>query len=309
MLNIKLYGKRTSGYSFVKEHLTEFLLFNNLDYELTEINNVSDFINDHINSIPYVTINDTIKVEVSKQESIKKAILLLYHSIIDTVGISCIKKIIIPFDYSKASINAFQQTKAFIKTNHYTIQLAFMANLSIKDDEACKIEKIYTADKMKSICEKLEDDYIGDVANITPIYSQAISRCHWPELFKNNCSIEGDIVLYNFDSQLIPIDRKGIENIFNAHKDTLIIFNNTQLNELKSVADWMKFGYKELVEVSNENASYEHFPSYVDNLSNEPPIVTFSKTSNTSLSFETMAHFDECIQNKIPMLILQPHHL
>jgi hypothetical protein len=306
MLNIKLYGKRTSGYSFVKEHLTEFLLFNNLEYDIVEINNVTDFIDDHINSIPCVTINDSFKIEVSKQESIKKAILQLYHGIIDIVGINSVKKIIIPFDYSKASINAFQQTKSFLKTNHCVIQLAFLPSLTINDEDACKIERIYTEEKMKSICEKLENDYIGDVANITPIYSQAVGRCQWPELFKNNSNVEGDIILYNFDSQLIPLDRVSLQNIFNGHKDTLIIYNTTKVSELKGVANWMQFGQKQLVEVTSDRSSYGHFSSAVDSLSDEPPIATFSKIS-TTLTFETMAYFDECLQNKIPMLILQTH--
>ncbi len=306
MLIIKLYGKRTSGYSFVKKHIIDFLIFNNLSFDLIEYNNVIDFIDDQINSIPCVIINNGPKIEVSKQESIKKAIQLIYHAIVDNVGINHIRKIIIPFDYSKASLNAFHQSKNVLLSNHYSIYLLFMPDQTISNEDACNADRFYSNEMMREISEKLEDDYIGNIANITPIFSSALTRCQWPAIFDLKSEEKESIVLYNYNSQLISFNNEVIDAILKSKQKILLIFDSSNLDHEKGIKFLLNSLPKAKVLEPAFASKYavSNFPSEVDLMISEPMFTILDRSSFMHSSASKIALLKKCLKNETPLLII-----
>ncbi len=306
MLDIKLYGKRTSSYGFLKKHLTDFLHFNNLTFDLVEYNNVNDFINDQVNSIPCVVINDSIKVEVSKQENIKKAILLLYHIIVDHVGLHKVRKIIIPFDFSKASLNAIHQSKIFLLSNHYAILLLVATNEYSTDPEVHESSYLHTKKRIKELSEKLEDDYVGDVSYITPIYSKILSKDHWFGISETKALHQEDIILHNCDSELFSFDDTIIKSLLHSELVVLLIYNSTNLDKEKGISSIVRnYTFSHNLEYNTSEPNNKiHFPSKVDTLLDEPSFAILSRSSYESSDDSKIELVKRCLKNEVPLIII-----
>lgn len=56
MLNIKIYGKPTPAYHFLKSEIENAMVHNSIDYTLIEKNDLNEFLKNNIQKIPTIEI-------------------------------------------------------------------------------------------------------------------------------------------------------------------------------------------------------------------------------------------------------------
>ncbi|WP_235296425.1 universal stress protein [Portibacter marinus] len=126
MANVKIYGAETSRYEYFKYSLEQFLRRYNLNLEIEEIKNVSQIIEDHVESIPTLRINSHVDIVYSEKEGIENFVTKSKENIIQEFAPDLLTKILVPIDFSENSLNAFNYALGLAKEIGAEIELLYV---------------------------------------------------------------------------------------------------------------------------------------------------------------------------------------
>jgi len=169
MIDIKIYGTVTPSYELAKEKLCRYLEQAGLEYNLKEITEIKEIIQNHVKSVPSILFNDNklfeIKPNGQYNETLRKAI----QTVLQTYNYGDMTKIIVPTDFSEASFNAYnfahqlvKGLKGVIKLTHiYYPSSVDVQQFTALDEEAEKLHK----DKLDKLVDSLNKDWIGSFMN------------------------------------------------------------------------------------------------------------------------------------------------
>ena len=106
MIEVALYGKRSSRYEYLKFLLKKKVDEANLDISIKEINDVQSFIKENVQSIPAIRLKNNRLLQCGQNEDISKFSDKVIRQILSNNTKP--RKIIVPVDFSQPSINAAQ---------------------------------------------------------------------------------------------------------------------------------------------------------------------------------------------------------
>lgn len=165
MLDIKIYGTGTPGYQLAKSKLVDFLHHADMDFEMHEITKISDIIHDNISSVPAVKVNDDFLYEMKPNGNYNKSLREAIQSILKMDNYGKMVKIIVPTDFSEASMNAYNFAHHLAKELTGVIKLAHIYYPTSADVNQMVImadgaEKIHQ-DRLDKLVQSLNQDWIG----------------------------------------------------------------------------------------------------------------------------------------------------
>ena len=114
MLDITIYGKPTSSYSYIKQNISMAAEKAGLEIALKEVNETENFIKDHIMSIPALKIGEELVLKGDKD--ITEYVSTLTNKILRTENYGTMNQLIVPVDLSDASHNAVLYAYELSKT-------------------------------------------------------------------------------------------------------------------------------------------------------------------------------------------------
>lgn len=106
MVDVKLYGQKTSTYQYLKMLLMKRTKSTNVNIHLQEIDKIDDFITDNIISIPSIRVNDQTSLEYGKSKHMNDYLQKVFIEILKEEDFGNMKKIIVPTDFSTVAENA-----------------------------------------------------------------------------------------------------------------------------------------------------------------------------------------------------------
>lgn len=113
-MDIKIYGKPTYTYSYLKHRIEQKLKKLGVKTKLIELQKVQDFINANVTSIPAIKVGEKL-IQFDDSKKIKDMIAEASDLIIDDAVNSSLFNVIIPVDFSCASLNAVAYAKQLAK--------------------------------------------------------------------------------------------------------------------------------------------------------------------------------------------------
>lgn len=122
MIKLKLYGQPTSTYEYAKMRVLEEVEKAGVKYELLEVNDVNEFINEGIKSVPTFKVNGNLEINYRKNTDLDEFVRSTVENILKHEDYGTMAKIIVPIDFSKSSENALR----------YAYEMAVAQNKVIK---------------------------------------------------------------------------------------------------------------------------------------------------------------------------------
>lgn len=106
LVYIEVLGTKTAGHQFVVTALEKYFTDAGIQHEITEITDLSSFLDAGIDSIPAIRVNDTV-FSLHQNGSFNRSLRQSLTEILKMYDFGVMKKVIIPVDFSDSSTNAF----------------------------------------------------------------------------------------------------------------------------------------------------------------------------------------------------------
>ena len=173
-MEIKLFGKPSYSYEYLKSTIEDIKIMADLNIELTEVQDISEFIKEEINHIPAIKINGDTRV--FKNRSIQTFSKKVTSWILDKMGHGSLRKLIVPIDYSTTSENALAYAKSLSKDQGQFIELTHcyspkVVGLTDKAEVDFKNEK-YEEQRFQEYHEGVNLSWIGESNKDIPMDAQ-----------------------------------------------------------------------------------------------------------------------------------------
>ncbi len=197
MLNIKIYGTNSPSYQLVKTKLKAFLDSASINYELQEVTKIAEIMEDNIVSVPAVKVNDELLFEIKQNGNYNSSLRETIQSILKLQNYGNMIKIIVPTDFSEASLNAYSFAHRLAKNLPGVIKLTHIYYPSATDvnqfvvvnDEVEKIRK----EKLEDYVKSFNQDWIGNF--VAEPMVEGIFRVGFPVMELQELSKEDDTIL------------------------------------------------------------------------------------------------------------------
>ncbi|MCZ2100643.1 MAG: universal stress protein [Chitinophagales bacterium] len=197
MLKIKIYGTESPSYQLVKTKLKSFMDNASIVYDLQEVTKISEIMEDNIVSVPAVKVNDDLLFEIKPNGSYNASLREAIQSILRLQNYGTMTKIIVPTDFSEASLNAYnfahrlaKHLPGVIKLTHvYYPTSADVNQIVVVNDE---VEKIHR-EKLEEYVKSFNQDWIGNFVEEPMV--EGIFRVGFPVMELKELSKEKDTVL------------------------------------------------------------------------------------------------------------------
>jgi len=165
-MNIKIYGTGTSGHQLVLQKVNEALEKAGLEYNLSDIRDVSKFIIDGVHSVPAIKVNDSEIFEIKPNGSFNSSLRSAIQYILKVKNYGELTKIIVPTDFSQVSFNAYNYANNLAKhingmlliTHVYFPTSVQMNELSYMDVD---FEK-KSLGQLEEFVDSVNQDWIGE---------------------------------------------------------------------------------------------------------------------------------------------------
>lgn len=113
MKDVTIYGAETSRFEYFKYNLEDFLKKNQIDLPINVIKDVDRLIEDNVRSIPSLRVNGTIDIVYDNEKGIDHFLSLAKAALIGEFAKERFTKIVVPVDFSEASLNALDYAVDF----------------------------------------------------------------------------------------------------------------------------------------------------------------------------------------------------
>lgn len=165
-MNIKIYGTGTSGHQLVRQKIKEFLNHAGISYILEDIGDVSKFIRDNVYSVPAIKIDNETLYEIKPNGSFNESLRQAIQSILRKSKYGNMIKIIVPTDFSEASLNAYNFARGLAKslkgviylTHVYFPTSAQLNELTYTDADM----EVKSRKKLDDLVKSVNQDWIGE---------------------------------------------------------------------------------------------------------------------------------------------------
>lgn len=197
MIDIKIYGTGTPGYQLAKTKLVERLSGAGVDYNLEEVTNITDIINDNIQSVPAVKVNNELLFDIKPNGNYNSSLRTAIQNILKLNNYGKMAKIIIPTDFSDASFNAYnfanhlaKAVDGVLKLTHIYYPTSTDVNqFVVLNEEAEKIHR----EKLNDFVKSLNQDWIGNF--VTEPLIEGEFKVGFPRMELSEMSKESDTVI------------------------------------------------------------------------------------------------------------------
>ncbi|MBK8628601.1 MAG: universal stress protein [Saprospiraceae bacterium] len=197
MLDIKIYGTETPSYQLAKSKLTDILNDAGIEYHLEEVTKITDIIHDNIKSVPAVKVNEEILFEIKPNGHYNSSLREAIQSILKINNYGNMVKIIVPTDFSEASLNAYNFANNLAKelagivllTHVYYPTSTDVNQFVVINEEAEKIHR----DKLNKLVQSVNQDWLGNF--VTEPMIEGVFRVGFPKLELSEMSQEKDTIL------------------------------------------------------------------------------------------------------------------
>lgn len=192
MLDIKVYGTGTSGHQMVVSTLKQYLNQANIQYSLKEICDVNTFLDQKIQSVPAIRINSQPVYYINHNGGFNLSLKRAIVEILKIYNFGDLRKVIVPFNFRDASVNAYYYCKRFL-----TGSLSVMnVEIDYKDTgDKGKNEALYS----DFFEERFNDDWI-DSGFDSPIINIDSSISSNLEMSLDSIRKKGCLVVLGIDS-------------------------------------------------------------------------------------------------------------
>lgn len=166
MINLKLYGKPSSRYEYVKMMMIRQAKKAGIVLNIEEINDLDAIISEEIESIPAIKVNNHIDLRYHENEDINAFIRQLNTKILKEENYGIMKKIIVPTDFSETATNACVYAQGLAKdmngilkvVHSYMPRALNMEGAVYIDPEIEKIRK----EQLDTFVENMNKQWVGD---------------------------------------------------------------------------------------------------------------------------------------------------
>ncbi len=230
-MNIKIYGTGTSGHQMVYVTLQRYLEKAEIQFQIEEINNVDEFLRLKIESIPAILVDNSVIYTIRQNEgfnfSLRKA---LFH-ILKEKDFGRLTKVVIPFDFSDASLNTFYFCQRLLTGNMAVLQLINMekSNAIVGVNKLIDIQQERQT-KLTEFGISLSNDWSNDLLN-APLIDTEYKECLTQKETILN-AISGNVNLITLDS----IEAVDIMYLSDTHLPILIVPPKARFKGMKKVA-------------------------------------------------------------------------
>lgn len=172
-MDITIYGTGTSGTELIKSVLETFLNQAGIDFNMKEVNDVNEFMEKKIQSVPAVMVDDSELYVLKENGRFTESLRNLIQSILKKEDYGTMNKIIVPTDFSDTSMKAFsfanryaKDVSGMIKVVHVYYPSSADINGNVFVDVGLKnVKQALLNDFVKSV----NQDWIGEVMSTSLI--------------------------------------------------------------------------------------------------------------------------------------------
>ena len=142
MESIKIFGTNSSKYQYFKYELNKQLKRSGIEVPVIEINDVDLIIEEKIEAIPTLRINEHIDLVCREKDNVNEFLREAFKVILKEYNYGNMKKILVPMDFSDASINAFYYAKQVATRINGAIVLAHYFHPTLAHSSTNYVEEI-----------------------------------------------------------------------------------------------------------------------------------------------------------------------
>lgn len=197
MLKIKIYGTESPSYQLAKTKLVAFLNHAKISYDLQEVTKIHEIMEDNIVSVPAVKVNDELLFEVKPNGNYNASLREAIQNILRLQNYGMMTKIVVPTDFSEASLNAYnfahrlaKKLSGVIKLTHIYYPTSTDVNqFVVINDDVEQIQK----DLLNEYVNSFNQDWIGNFVE-EPLV-EGVFKVGFPVMELKDMSKEKDTIL------------------------------------------------------------------------------------------------------------------
>jgi len=236
---LKIYGTESQGQLFIESLIHKYFEKAELNYKIEKINDLSLFIDLKLESIPSIQLDDGTIYPIKDGNYFKQNLRKALSEILQKDNFGQLKKIVVPFDFSESSINAFM----------------YAHRLATSIDAVTQVSHIDTAagknkDKFNNFISQVDIDWNSDILEASLIKKQYL---------------------------LGPIKETLIKSVLSSNPHLLVIGNRGNSKTLNHIGSTATLILKELntrVLIIPENAKFTRLKNIVFPYQNEEQLNT-----------------------------------
>jgi len=163
MIKLKIYGKPSSTYAYMKNAIIRISEQANIEVKLEEITDTQSFIDNQVMSIPAYQLNG--KIEEINQKDIQQFISELQLSLLKKANFGNMKKIFVPVNFKDASDNAVFYAINMSKYFNAAIKLVHAYRPTPVEGDLSYLDPADRADRLEELnylTDELNKKWLGD---------------------------------------------------------------------------------------------------------------------------------------------------
>lgn len=165
MKTIDIYTRGRSIFQHIKTDIDTFIQKTGLDIQINEISDVNAISELNPKGIPYLTMKDSNPIHMEQGEYIHAFCSRVRRWIVDAVGVGSMTRVLVPTDFSEASLNALRYAINRYKGSYTVIELISAHMEVVGSIHDVPVIDNYTLDLLKDKMAKLVDSLISDEDN------------------------------------------------------------------------------------------------------------------------------------------------
>lgn len=267
-MDINVYGTGTSGHQMIVQVIEDFLSKAKIKYNLREITDVNMFLASSLESIPAVQIDDLDPVSIGQDQLFNSKLRSFIKNLLKSCDYGKLTRVLLLFDFSKESRNAFNYTYQLFSESKTIIKL-----LNIDHSHnlvgGFEVSKTIRKDLLKESCKRLE----GFIQTV---------ESEWASDLMTNCIVDKICLKGEGDLEVSKVFKREKSNMLvmgvnpNSHADITNVVNIATMvsTSLLILPDGTSFDNK---------VSFKHifFGSSIQNHSNPTIMDDFLHSPNT----------------------------
>ena len=165
-MDIKVYGTDTSGHQLVISLMRDILVKANIPFEISEVTDVSEFLNEGIESVPAIQLDRDEIYPLKSNGSFNSSLRSAINKILTTKNYGDLPKFLIPIDFSDSSIKALSYGHRLSTDLGAITQVVHVYRPKPRVESNAKLHVLTQVDaneKLNHIVEMMDKDWGGDI--------------------------------------------------------------------------------------------------------------------------------------------------
>lgn len=174
-MDIKIYGTDTSGHKYVLSVIKELLLKAKIPFTLTDVTDISSFLEKGIESIPAIQMDNRPIIGLKSNGSFSTSLRKAIHEILSTQNYGNMTQYIIPTDFSDTSLNALSYGHRLATDLEAITKVLHVYKPKVKLDTQHHIEVATQQEvslQLAQLVDSLNKDLGGDILDASLVTSE-----------------------------------------------------------------------------------------------------------------------------------------